>query len=130
MEEVGAKRKKTTEPSVDDLYRLGKELQNRSGSSIGAFTCEDRRFRSFFGCGASVALVCWNTLSQYGAIPEGGMIIHMLWAMYWMKCYPKQEEASAISGGSGGAIDPKTWKKYYWPFVQAIASVCDDVVSS
>ena len=126
---LGAKRKKDTAPEVDDFYRLGKELQNRSGSSIGAFLPEDRRFREFFGIGANVALVLWNTLLEYGVIPEGGLIIHMLWALHWMKVYPKQHAGSAAAGGSGGAIDPKTWKKYYWPFVEAIALVEPFVVS-
>jgi len=126
---LGAKRKKDTAPEVDDFYRLGKELQNRSGSSIGAFLPEDRRFREFFGIGAYVALVLWNALLEYGVIPESGLIIHMLWALHWMKVYPKQHAGSAAAGGSGGAIDPKTWKKYYWPFVEAIALIEPFVVS-
>lgn len=121
MDARGAKRKKEASPEVDDFYRLGKEMQNRCGSSIGAFTTEDRRFREFFGCGALVALALWNLLLTHGALPEGGTIMHLLWALHFMNVYPKQDGGSATAGVSGGAIDPKTWRKYFWPFVEAIA---------
>jgi hypothetical protein len=45
-----------------------------------------------------------------------------------MKVYPKQDEGSAAAGGSGGAIDPKTWRKYAWPMVYAISLLEQHVV--
>jgi hypothetical protein len=45
-----------------------------------------------------------------------------------MKVYPKQDEGSAAAGGSGGAIDPKTWRKYAWPMVYAISLLEQNVV--
>ncbi|KAL9180930.1 hypothetical protein ACHAXT_009735 [Thalassiosira profunda] len=121
MDARGSKRKKGAAPEVADFYRLGKEMQNRVGSSIGAFSSEDRRFREFFGCGAAIALVLWNRLLEHDALPDGGMIMHLLWALHFMNAYPKQDAGSATAGGSGGALDPKTWRKYLWPFVEAIA---------
>ena len=126
----GAKRKKDTAPEVNDFHRLGKEMQNRCGSSIGAFSTEDRRFREFFGLGANVALVLWNQLVFYDALPEGGTIMHLLWALHFMKVYPTQDNGSAVAGGSQGAIDRKTWNKHFWPFVEAIAYLEQFVVSS
>ena len=113
---------------VDDFYRLGKDMQNRCGSSIGAIGPEDRRFREFFGCGALIALVLWNLLEEHNAVPEGGAIMHMLWALHFMKVYPKQDAGSVTAGGYGGAIDVKTWRKYFWPFVEAIAHLDQHLV--
>lgn len=124
------KRKKESEPNEVDFYRLGKELQNRTGSSVGAFTTEDRRFREHFGCGAAVALIIWNLMTQYNVLPPEAMIIHFLWALHFMKVYPKQDAGCSSAGGSSGAIDPKTWRKYFWPFIYAMSSLEQHVVRS
>ena len=85
---------------------------------------------NFFGLGANVALVLWNQLVFYDALPEGGTIMHLLWALHFMKVYPTQDNGSAVAGGSQGAIDRKTWNKYFWLFVEAIAYLEQFVVSS
>ena len=71
-----SKRKKSVEPEVADFYRLGKEMQNRSGSLIGSEWTEDRQFREHFGVVVAVALLTWNLIAQHGFLPEGGMILH------------------------------------------------------
>ena len=129
MSTRGAKRKKETMVEVEDFYRVGKEMQNRSGTNIGAINNEDRRFRESFGCGAHVALALWLLLIEYTCLPEGGMILHMLWALHFMKVYPRQDGGSSAAGGSSGAIDPKTWRKYLWPFIEAIAYLEQFLVS-
>jgi len=124
----GTKRQKEAEPDVTDFYLLGKEIENRSGSSIGAPGIEDRRFREYFGCAATVALIAWNLLSEHGLLSGGAVIIHLLWALHFMKVYPKQDAGSAAAGGSSRAIDVKTWKKYLWPFINALADLKDIVI--
>lgn len=123
------KRKKESEPTTDDFYKIGKELQNRSGQNLAANASENRRFREFFGTGANVALIAWQLLVYYDLVPESGLILHMLWGMFFMKVYPKQGPGSAAAGGSNGAIDVKTWRKYLWPFIGAIAELEPYVVS-
>jgi len=54
----------------------------------------------------------------------------MLWAMYFLKCYPLTQQACAAAGGADGAIDLKTWKKYVWPAVYSIADLEAEVVSN
>ena len=71
-----SKRKKSVEPEGADFYRIGKEIQNRSGSSIGSEWTEDRRFREYVGVGVAIALLTWNLIAQHGFLPEGGMILH------------------------------------------------------
>jgi hypothetical protein len=43
--------------------------------------------------------------------------------------YPGDKAASALAGGSQGAIDPKTLRKYVWTMIRAIASLEPFVVS-
>ena len=129
MDTRGAKRNKGAMPEVDDFYRHGEKMQNCSGSTVRAFTTEDRRFCECFGCGANVALVLWELLQEHDALPNGGMIMHLLWSLHFMNVYPEQDGGSATAGGSGGAIDKKTWMKYFWPFVEAIVFLEQIVVS-
>ena len=43
--------------------------------------------------------------------------------------YPKEGPVCTIAGGSGGAIDPKTHRKFVWAFIYAIANAESIVVS-
>lgn len=90
---------------------------------------EDRAFRDFFGVSAIVVVVLWNLLVDTGLLPDGGTPMHLLWMLYFFKVYPKQGPACSSAGGSKGAIDPKTWRKYIWPFVFRIADLVPVVVS-
>jgi hypothetical protein len=50
--------------------------------------------------------------------------------MYFLKCYPCIQEACAAAGqADSGAVDPKTWKKYVWPMIYALADLEAEVVS-
>ena len=114
------KKAKGTDPTATDFYNAPKAVQNRSGSAIGSCVTEDRRFRDYFGVSVVVALIAWNMVVTYDHLPADGTIAHFLWALHFMKVYPKQDEGSAAAGGSGGAMDPKTWRKYAWSMVYAI----------
>ena len=124
-----SKRARESPPSPADFYLIGKDIQNRFGQSIGSNKSEDRRFRSYFGCGVEVAVEVWNALVNFAILPDEGQILHLLWALYFMKCYPTEETACAAAGGHTGAIDPKTHRKYIWPFIEAIANLEPYVVS-
>ena len=47
----------------------------------------------------------------------------MLWALYFMQVYPGGNVGSLQVEGDGGAIDPKTWRLYLWPFIRGIAGL-------
>ena len=89
---------------------------------------EDRRFQEYFGTGVFTALAAWNLLVEYGFVPENGLILHFLWALHFMKVYPLQDAGASAAGGSSGAIDPKTWRKYLWPFIDSISELESVVV--
>lgn len=123
------KRKRMSDPTPTDFILIGKEIQNKSGRKIGSEATEDRAFREFFGINHFVATVLWNTLAVNDFIPAEGEIKHLLWTLHFMKVYPKQGVVCSIVGGSSGAVDPKTFRKYMWPFIHAIADLEPVVVS-
>ena len=48
------KRKRNTEPTPEDFVLIGKDIQNKSGRSIGSAAEEERAFCEFFGTTAPV----------------------------------------------------------------------------
>lgn len=120
---AGTKRARTIEPSLTDIYVIGRDLQNRSNHRVGSELSEDGRFRAFFGCGAHIALLLWQLLIAHHLLPDESQIVHLLWALFFMHVYPSEKIACSTAGGSGGAIDSKTLRKYVWPIIEGIASL-------
>ena len=117
-------------PSVQDVYILAKDIQNRfSNEAFSPEATEDRRFRSFFGCGAAVALIAWQMLNVYELLPDSAMLVHLLWVLFFMKRYPTEDHACSTVRGNQGAIDPKTLCKHIWPLITALSDLEPYVVS-
>ncbi len=108
---------------------LGLHLQNKCDRQ-GTWASAERNFREFFGASSVVVAVLWRMLSEYDLVPKGGKIVHILWTLHFFRAYPKEGHACAIAGGSGGAVDPKTHRKFVWAFIYAIADAESIVVSS
>ena len=118
-----------TDPTTEDFLLVGKDIQNKSGRKIGSTSTEDRAFREFFGMNPRVTVALWKMMNEYDFIPPEGEINHLLWTLHFLKAYPKQGTVCSTAGGSCGAIDPKTLRKYMWPFIHAIAALEPAVVS-
>ena len=126
-EPPSSKRARESPPGERDIYIIAKDLQNRTGDSLAAEATEDRRFREYFGVSALTALSAWQLLQDF--IPEDAMLVHLLWALYFMKVYPKEGTACATAGGGGGAINSKTLYKYIWSIILGLADLEPYVVS-
>jgi hypothetical protein len=61
--------------------------------------------------------------------PMGGRPEHLLWALYFLKVYPKQGPGCSTIGSSNGVVDLKTHRKWLWAFTEAISELVDVVVS-
>jgi hypothetical protein len=120
---AGTKRSRTTEPSVTDFYAIGGGIMNRSNHRSGSDLSEDQRFREFFRCSAEVALIMWNLLIKHLLLPDEAQIVHLLWALIFMKIYAKEKVTCGAAGGQMGAIDPKTLPNYIWPMIKALAGL-------
>ena len=116
-------------PTINDVYILGKEIMNRADRRLGKLTIggpEDRRLRSFFGAGVEVILEGWHRMKDQQLIPEGALFVHYLWALMFMKIHSTE---GAMCGHAGG-VDPKTFRKWVWPMIRAIADLEYTVVSN
>lgn len=122
------KQSRASKLTVEDFYRVGRDIQNRSCRTL-ADKSEDKLFREFFGCSALVALYTWSLLEQYDFITPDGQIQHLLWTLFFMKQYPTEGLACAALGGSKGKIDPKTYRKWVHPFMSALSDLEPCVVS-
>ena len=89
----------------------------------------ERDFREFFGVGCAVVAILWRMLGEHDLIPEGGKIVHLIWTLHFFRAYPKTGHVCAVACGLGGNIDPKTYRKYVWQFIYAIADAESIMVS-
>ena len=107
--------------TAEDFYRLGKEVQNRSGQKMCVEATEDRCFREYFGCSVHTAIKCWELLVQHEKLDPDCDVTKMLWAMYFLKCYPLTQEACAAAGGQMVPLTPKPGKSTSGPqFTQSL----------
>jgi hypothetical protein len=90
---------------------------------------EDRQFRSFFDARQEIVEMVWDMLREGGLHPKNSEPKQLLWALYCMKLYPREGPGCSAVGGSKGAIDSKTMRKWVWLFLEHIAKLADDVVS-
>jgi hypothetical protein len=90
---------------------------------------EECQFRSFFGAWNEIVLKVWSMLGEGGLRPENSKPKHLLWALYFLKVYKREGPGCSAVGGSKGAIDPKTMRKWVWLFLEHIAKLANNVVS-
>ena len=123
LERTDNKLAKSTE---SDLLQIAREMWHRGkNSKVKAASTEDRDFREFFGCSLSVASEVWDMLQSKNLSPEDGTTSQYLWALMFMKIYGKEKNLCTLAGG----VDKKTFRKWAWVFVNAIAKLEGDVVS-
>ncbi len=116
---------------MPDFEALARDIQNRASHRVGTATTEARYFREFFGTRTSVLVVkkTWELLERDSLLPESGRPKHLLWALHFMKVYPKQSPGCSTVGASTGAVDPKTHRRWVWAFIDAVANLVNTVVS-
>jgi len=114
---------------MPDFEVLARDIQIRASRRVGAATMETRHFREFFGTSVLVVEKTWELLERDSLLPEGGRPKHLLWALHFMKVYPKQSPGCSAVGASAGAIDLETHRKWVWAFIDAVTNLVDIVVS-
>ena len=65
-------------------------------------------------------------MEESSLIPNGGKLWYYLWALVFMVQYPKNKVALCSLLGSP---DPKTARKWIWPFIEALYELGFYVVS-
>jgi len=122
LEKENSKAQKSLECN---LMEIARGMWGRDNKEKRCENTEDRDFREFFGCGCFVASKAYEYLHSYDLFPEGGNPCTFLWALMFMKIYGKERNLCSLAGG----VDKKTFRKWAWLFVDAIASLESEVVS-
>jgi len=116
--------------TLDDAFHSAvRDIMSRASRKVGLAAREDRRFREHFGAPFAIVRMVWDMLVEGGLLPKKGKPKHLLWMLYFLKCYPKESPGCAVVGGSRGAIDPETMRKWVWLFLECINNLADEVVS-
>ena len=104
-------------------------MMGRTGHALGILSPgspEDLRHRFFFGVSAEVAVKAWNQMEELDLLPPSSQFQHYLWALAFMRTYPPNDTTlSRLLGGK----DPKTPRKYIWPYIASLAELENFVVS-
>jgi len=120
------KKQRTEDPSPDDFMRLGRAIWSKDPTKANASSTEDRKFREFFGCGNEVACLVWKLLAQNDLVPNKGTMEHFMWTLLFMNLYAKDNTLASLADGKP---DPKTFQKWVWQFIYALAMLETEVVS-
>ena len=113
-----AKRQRETKPGEEDFVFKAKIIMDADPFKERAPREFDKAFRALFGCSNQTAFALWNDLEKYGLLPQGGRMVHLLWALMFLKVYPSEETLKRLTGA-----DSKTARKWINSFVAAISSL-------
>ena len=120
-----SKRHRPEPPNTEDVLKRAREIWSRNPNKARATASEDSSFREFFGCGVLVFLSLWNMLDRFDLIPPEGRFVHLLWTVMFLKVYANCGPLCALAGG----VDPNTYMKWVWLFMDAIVELESHVVS-
>ena len=85
---------------------------------------KDRTFNSFFGTTLHITYLLWCLLDVENEGPEGATVLHLLWALMFLKVYATVDVLSRIS-----KVNPVTFRKWTWDLVFRIAGLHHDLAS-
>ena len=83
---------------MPDFEALAWDIQNRASHRVGAAAAEKRHFHEFFGTCVLVVKKIWELLERDSLLPKGCRPKHLLWALHFMKVYPKQSPGCSAVG--------------------------------
>jgi len=101
-------------------------MRRHSDRCGGGSAVESMRFRAMFGISAEICSHLWDMIdpSEF-TMGKGAKCCHLLWALMLLKVYATEATLCALAGG----VDDKTFRKWSWRFVSAIAELTPNVVS-
>ena len=95
---------------------IGQQIQQTNGKLV---------FNSIFGVTPFVCGVTWFLLQKYLEIATDIEKVHLLWALYFMKNYSKEEVLRPLFNNP----DKKTIRNKMWYIIEKLSSLSSIVVS-
>ena len=112
------------------VYSIARPIHNYSGMAFCSEDAKNRLFHYYFGCGAHLVVILWHMMEALDLLLDEVEAVHLLWTLYWLKCYPTESPATATVGKPGHKVDPKTFCKYIQPLVFAMSDLELHMVSA
>ena len=118
--------KKMTGMVEPEEFQLHARIMMRRHSDLsGCVAVESMRFRAMFGISAEICSHLWKMIDPCDfTMGKGAKTCHLLWALMLLKLYATEATLCALAGG----VDEKTFRKWSWRFVSAIAELTPNVV--
>ena len=108
--------------SPDAFFYNGMRYAGLPDKKIRSSIVNDRRFKSNFGVTPYTCSFLWDLI--YNIIPDGGHFVHLLWGLMFLKVYATE----AVHCGKV-QCDEKTFRKWSWTVVKALALLKSRIVS-
>lgn len=122
-----------------DFQQLSRPLIGSAGVADDEFRrIEQERFKTMFGVTPSLCTLAWNmivsNLNVDDAINNEGDLfkhfyrlkpLHMLWALYYLKVYPRERQISSVVG----RVCRNNFRKYTFFVIKQLADLKHEVVS-
>ena len=111
--------------TFDEIEAVALSLMNRKLK--GKEEIFVRRFRALFGIDPCCVHLLFTLLEDHGHFDDAITklnLIHLFWALEFLKNYSNEEVQSNKFG-----VDSKTYRKWFWIYVKAIASLAPRLVS-
>lgn len=109
--------------SADTFLLEGRRIM-RHVSQISS-AVEYRRFRGNFGTTPENCVILWDMITPNESMPKGVKCCHLLWALMFLKLYASEHVLC-----SRAECDEKTFRKWVWLFVLALADLEPKFVST
>ena len=107
------------------FYHFGFEIMQRDPLHQEVCDSSLRRFRSFFGVDPDVCTCLYSKTFRFMEGKKGSIPQHLLWALMLMKVYATEGVLASFAG-----VTEKTFRKRAWEYIQAIATLKYEVVST
>ena len=78
----------------------------------------DRRFRAMFGTSSRTAFLLWTIMDIETEGPNGGLRLHMLWMLLFLKGYPNGDTMSGIC-----RVSSKTARYWVDAFLERVSNL-------
>ena len=120
------KRTRNEELTTEDIMYKARFIFGCDPFKAKAPETEDKKFRALFGCSAVVMLALWSLLVEHDVLPPGGKLIHLFWALMFVKVYPTEETLTKLcKDPTGRTPDRKTVRKWIRLFMTAVSYLTD-----
>ena len=114
--------------TLHTVFRCARDIwrEEETSKSKKSLQMETRKFLEFFGCSPIVTASLWSLLVRKNLVPQGGTITKLLWTLLFLKVYSATETLCQTVR----VKSPNTFRKHVWGFIESIAMLENDLVSS